>query len=418
MVTDRLSEDLASLRIARDEPPERASWTRPVVGAAVALAVVGGAYALGAPYVEAKLFRPVVEATEIAVVSPAQSSVEVTATGYVVAESKSKVGSKAQGRIARLLVKEGDVVEAGQLVAELDASDQESAIRTARARVKAARARVLLARATLEETRVQAERQKALADRHAAPKAIGDDLELRARALEASAHAAEADLASAEAEVDSLNVTLRDMRVLAPIAGRVIDKPTDVGEQVVPGQTPIVQIADFDSLVVEVDVPENRLYKVKAGTPCEVILDAYPDKRWRCAAKEIIPRVNRAKATVPVKVEFVGEGRSPGRTQAGGDVEILPDMAARVSFLSKALDAASVQERPHLVVPAAAVTERNGDKVVFVLDGDTARVTPVTLGPAIGGGFEVVRGPSTGTRVVKDPPGTLEDGQRVKERSP
>src|SRR5687768_8733605 len=105
-MSDQLSSDLASLRIQRDAPPERGKTLTYVV---VSLLVIGGAgvaYAIGVPYFEAKVFRPEVSASEIVVVSPAEGAVELTATGYVVAEKVSKVGAKVPGRIAAIHVKE------------------------------------------------------------------------------------------------------------------------------------------------------------------------------------------------------------------------------------------------------------------------------------------------------------------------
>jgi HlyD family secretion protein len=92
-------------------------------------------------------------------------------------------------------------------------------------------------------------------------------------------------------------------------------------------------------------------------------------------------------------------------------------MSARVSFLSKPVEAAQLQEKPKTVVPADALTERDGARVVFVLDGDNVRMKTVTLGPAFGDGFELVAGPEPGTKVIKSPPSTLSDGQKVKERT-
>jgi len=94
-----------------------------------------------------------------------------------------------------------------------------------------------------------------------------------------------------------------------------------------------------------------------------------------------------------------------------------PDMSARVSFLSRAMDEAQLQEKPKTIVPGSALVDRGGSKVLFVLEDGTVRMRNVTVGPEIGGGFEVMDGPSAGTRVVANPPETLVDGQRVKEKS-
>jgi multidrug efflux pump subunit AcrA (membrane-fusion protein) len=188
--------------------------------------------------------------------------------------------------------------------------------------------------------------------------------------------------------------------------GRIVGTPPQLGEMLLPGGVNVLSLVDFGSLVVEVDVPEARLALVKPGAPCEIVLDAFPDTRRRGKVKEITPRVNRSKATVVVKAEFV-------------DVPelVLPEMAARVAFLQKALDAAAMKEPPKNVVPGAAVTERAGRKVVFVVDGNRVRLEPVTLGPAIGDGFELKEGPAPGTKLVRNPPPVLEDGKSIKERT-
>ena len=97
--------------------------------------------------------------------------------------------------------------------------------------------------------------------------------------------------------------------------------------------------------------------------------------------------------------------------------DVLPDMSARINFLREELPEAAMKEPPRLVIPAEAVADRGGGKVVFVLDAGKVRMTPVTLGPALGGGFVVEAGPPAGTRLVKNPPARLADGQSVKEKN-
>src|SRR5262245_42095795 len=110
---DQLSSDLASLRIERDAPPGGPGGKTvfyAVFGVAL-IALLVGVYIVGAHYVEAKIFKPEVTVTEILVVSPAQSSVQLTSSGYVVAEVTSKVGAKVEGRISKIHVKEGSTVK-------------------------------------------------------------------------------------------------------------------------------------------------------------------------------------------------------------------------------------------------------------------------------------------------------------------
>jgi len=370
------------------------------------------AYVFGRPFLEAKFFKTEVDVSEIALVSPAQASVELSSSGYVVPQVRSQVGARIPGRVAKLMVKEGDRVEAGQVLIELERADQQAAIQSAKMRVAAARARVFTARAGAAEVRSQAAREHALVKQGAAPQARADDLTLRVASLDEQVKASEAEVGAAEAEIQSLKINLDHMTITAPISGTVLNKPPELGEVlgndfgIGTTTTGVIELADFDTLVVETDVPEGRLHLVKMGSPCEIVLDAYPTVRYRGEAIEIMPRVNRSKATVGVKVKFLDKTEN-----------VLPDMSARVSFLKNALEADQMKEKPKTIVPASAVTERAGNKVVFVIDNEKVKMRPVSLGVPFADGFELMQGPEPGTKVVKSPPSTLEDGQRIKERN-
>ncbi len=96
---------------------------------------------------------------------------------------------------------------------------------------------------------------------------------------------------------------------------------------------------------------------------------------------------------------------------------VLPEMAARVSLLQKALDPDQMKEPPKKVLPASAITERNGGKVAFLVENGKTHMIPVVLGAQMGtDAYELKEGPAPGTRVVKDPGPMLSDGQSVKEK--
>jgi len=130
---------------------------------------------------------------------------------------------------------------------------------------------------------------------------------------------------------------------------------------------------------------------------------------------------------VPVKVRFVdladgkpvpGGKPDPGEPAGARRPEILPDMAARVSFLTSTIDPKTLDTPPKLIVPSGAVVQRNGRDVVFVVDEGEVRMTPVVLGAAGGDGKELVTKLPAGTKVVLDPPADLGDGQKIKENKP
>ena len=404
-MNDTLSDDLASLRIRRDDPPPSRPWGRVLV----ALAVAGGLAFAGlrlAPSVEGRLFKTEVQVTEVSSVSPSQSSVDVTSTGYVIPQVVAKVGAKITGRVARVAVHEGEVVKSGQILFELDAADQKSAIASAQARVASARARVMASRANVAEIDMQHERQKKLVASGAVASATAEDLGARADALRAQVKASEAEVYAAQAEVDALGVGLKSTTIPSPIDGTALTKPAQVGDVVSPGAV-LVELADFATLLIETDVPEGRLHFVKAGGPVEIVLDAEPDRRFRGKVVEVSPRMNRAKATGTAKVAFVDAPSA-----------LRPDMSARVSFLARPLEEAQLREPAKVIIPATAIVDRSAGKGVFVIDaGGKVRLVGVVVGAPFGAGFELKEGPPPGTRVVNNPPPALADGQSIKERT-
>lgn len=406
-VADQLSSDLASLRINRDAPPAP-SVAKKLIVPLVLVAAIGAVGFLGWQRVQGELFKTEVRTTEVAMISPSQADVQVTATGYVIPQITSKVGSKVPGRLAKVLIKEGDTVKEGQVIAQLEDNDQRSQLAATSSRVGVAKARIATARAQLNELDQQIAREEGLVKSGAVGKANLDDMKMRRATLREAVSAAEAETTAANADVGFVGIGLKDRVIVAPISGRVVTKPATPGSFVggIGNPEPIAELVDFTSLMVEADVPEPRLHLVKMGGPCEIILDAYPNKRFRCEAASLGQRVNRSKATIMVKVKF----------DPNDDIsDVLPEMSARVSFLSQKITDAAKNEKPKKVVSSDAVVERNGTKVVFAVAEGKLHAIPVKVGGAVGSSVELLDGPPQGTKVVSKPTSETAEGQRIKE---
>lgn len=405
-MSDQLSSDLASLRISRDDHPPSSGWWRRIVVLAIFAAAVGAAWVYGMPLIEAKVLRSEIEVTQIVVITPSEAVAKLTSTGYVVPQRVSRVGAKMSGRIKEMRVHEGQVVEAGEVLAQLEAADQHAMLNTAKARVYTAKAQVQVAKAELDDAQQKARRERKLVQQGVGQVAAAEDLEFRVAAVQKQVGAAEAKVKAAQAEVNAIEVNIGYYTITAPTRGTVVAKPSQVGELVGVQAAALVELADFSSLMVETDVPEGRLHLVQLEDPCQIVLDAYPTRTYLGRVEQITPKINRAKATATVKVRFEG------------DVEhVLPGMAARVSFLSGEPDPALIDIPPKVIVPAGAIDERDGQRVVFVLEDDeTVHMQPVEIGEAIGSAFELIAGPQAGATVVRKPPATLEDGQKVRRK--
>lgn len=404
---DELSNDLASLKIDRSatKAAPRARRSRSWMGWVAVPVLLVATSSAAWPYLEARVFETKVRLTEVVRVSPTQSSTTLTSTGYVVPQVVSHVGAAVTGRIVRVPVREGDTVHTGDLLVELDPLDAERAVAAARSERMVTLARAATTRAELEEVRIQVHRQRRLVEQGSAARAALDDLEARARSLEAAVAAAEAEARSAASKVEVAISAAKQVRIVASTDGTVITEPPDVGGVAYP-ELELMQIADMRTLVVETDVPEARLGLVRIGGPCEIVLDAFPGRRFRGEAIEIGQRVDRARATVTVRVRFIDP------TDA-----VLADMAARVSFLDEPLTDEQLRTASTVVLPSEAVVTRSGQQSVFVFEDGIARRRSVRLGARVGGGYELLDGPAPGTRLVANPPATMADGQRIEERT-
>jgi RND family efflux transporter MFP subunit len=336
-----------------------------------------------------------VETAVVARVYPSQSFTLLSASGYVVAQRKAAVASKATGRLEWLGVEEGSPVKAGQVIARLENRD-------VAADNDLAAANVNNAKAELADARQNFERMKELRDKGYVAQAELDSADTRFKRAQAAVTGAEAALRAAEVAVE---YTL----IRAPFDAVVLTKNADIGDIVTPlgaaatAKAAVVTIADLSSLQVEVDVSESNLAKVRKGQPCEIQLDALPDDRFRGAVHMIVPTADRTKASVLVKVRFLDR-----------DPRILPEMSARVAFLERAV--AAQEQEPKTAVSPAAVVSRGSRSVVFVVNADRAAATPVALGPALGDVVEVTNGLRPGEKVVLNPPKKLKDGSKVKRK--
>ncbi|MFL5426495.1 MAG: efflux RND transporter periplasmic adaptor subunit [Myxococcales bacterium] len=405
-----VADELKSLRIEREERPSRLpGWATAAIAGVVVIAIFAVAWKVLAP----RIFVPEVETTAVSLVSPAQAQQLLVATGYVVPQRQANISPRIGGRVAKLFVEDGTVVKKGQLLAVLEDADFKAQVLQAKADVAAAKAREKRAEADLFEAQHAYDREKMVQSKGVSTPAALDQVTARLAGAKAQLEAARSETEAANARVEVARVNLENCYVRAPFDGRITQKLTDIGEIVfgalsagTGGRGGIASLADFSTLQVEADVSESQVAKLAPGTPAEIVLDAFPDRRYRGRVAEVRPRVDRAKATVTVKVAFVDEPR-----------DVLPDMGAKVTFLTKELDAAQAKAAPVAAVQSDAVVEQGENKVVWVVGANgEVRMAPVVTGAAMGGLVALREGPPAGTKVVRRPNGDLRPGMRVKEK--
>lgn len=350
-----------------------------------------------------------VETTSVSQVYPSQGVTVLNSSGYVTAQRKASVASKTTARLIWLGVEEGSRVREGEIIARLESDDVLAANDRAGATLKASQAEIERARSELDDASQNHERMKRLVAERIISQSDFDTAEARYKKAKAALDSSTWSAGASRAAVRESRAALEYTQLRAPFDAVVLTKNADIGDIVTPlgaaanAKASVVTVADLGSLLVETDVSESNVGKVTVGQPCEITLDALPGERFPAFVHMVVPTADRTKASVMVKVKF-----------RELDPRMLPEMSAKVAFLEREL--AEAERAPRVAVPAAAVAEREGRKLLFVVEQDVATAVPVDIGSKIGDFIELTSGPKPGARVVLSPPAALRSGTRVTVR--
>ncbi|RZI80007.1 MAG: efflux RND transporter periplasmic adaptor subunit [Rubrivivax sp.] len=373
---------------------------------AAALAVAGSAGA----YYFLNTRTTEVKTSSVVLSTPSQQYVQLTASGYVVAQRRAAVASKGSGRLLELHVREGSHVKKDDLIAKLDASDINAAVLGAEAVVHQAEANVQQAKVQLINARAELARTRGMETQGFVSPQLVETALNKNKAAFAAMTGAEAGLAQAQAQYRAQKVNQQYTEIRAPFDGVVLVKNANVGDIITPfssaagSQGAVVTMADMSTLEVEADVSEGNLSKTQINQPVEITLDALPSARFLGHVAGIVPTVDRAKATVMTKIQFDKL-----------DDRILPEMSAKVSFLSQKITAED--QKPVLAVPNNAIANRGGNSVVYKLksvDGaDVVEEVSIKPGRKLGELREVTGNIQSGDKLVIEPSSRLKTGSRV-----
>ena len=383
--------DLSSLKIDRSNKEEINSSKKYIfITLRIMLLIIVGYFVISSflgSSIEVKLTTAVLQ-------KPGQSSASLTASGYVVAQRKAAIASKGTGRLVYLEVVEGDKVSKNQIIGKLENTDIIPQIEEAKANLQLYNADLTSAENTFS-------REKELFNKGLSSQQVYDQAEANYNRLLAS-------IGIANARIKQYEVALENTLIRAPFDGTVLTKNAEVGEIVAPfggsttSKTAVVTIADMKSLLVEADVSESNIEKIKPDQDCEIILDAYPEKSYQGYVFKIVPTADRSKATVLVKVGFKNY-----------DSRVLPEMSAKVNFFTEKIDTKLAEQKPLLVIPYTAVRNTNGKVFVFKIESDKAKKIEIQIGQKFGDFVEVLRGLNNGDQIIDSITDKIKDGTEV-----
>jgi RND family efflux transporter MFP subunit len=382
------------------------SKTRVVIVAVMATGVLGGAFVVG--YLPRRHDRAVLEEQarvsdsallRVEVIAPKVGSSHhaLTLPATVQALQETVVYSRADGYVRRWLVDIGDVVESGQLLAELDTPELDQQLDQARAQLAQAVAAIVQAQANRDFSKTTVQRYQPLTQQGVTSQQDLDQRQAQAAVDEANVKVAQANVAAQEANIRRLGQLKGFARVLAPFAGRVTARTVEVGALVTAGNaSPLFKIATTDPARVFVQIPQDVAPSVHANLVAKVAVREFPNRTFDGTVTRASGELDAASRTMMTEI------RVPN-----ADAALLPGMYAQVS-----LDL----PYPHTVfeVPATAVmNDAKGMRVAIVTPGDLIQLVPIVVERDTGAAFEVSSGLNASDRVVKLASTALFDGRQV-----
>jgi len=375
--------------------PKASRGARYGVIATVAVALVVG-LALGiAPRLRAQTKREVAAqsiphpSVNVTNVARLKSSVQLALPGDVHAYEQTKIYARADGYLLKWHADIGAKVQAGQVLAEIDSPELDQELNQARAALAQAQANLVLARSSAERW------EGLLKDRAISQQEVDE----RTGALAARA----ADVKAAEAHVLRLENLASFKEVRAPFAGTITRRLVDTGALIRAGgnASALFELAQMDTLRIQVNVPQAYLRDIATGAPVQVRVAEYPDRVFAGTILRTSGSFDAGTRTMLTEIETPNR---EGALYPGIHVDVVLSLA---------------QSNPPIVVPATAlVTRSDGLQVAVVDEGDAIRLQKVQVGRDLGRTVEIVSGLKEGARIVTNPTDTLVEGALVTVSEP
>ncbi|QKC93330.1 efflux RND transporter periplasmic adaptor subunit [Mesorhizobium sp. NZP2298] len=302
--------------------------------------------------------------------------------GSVEPQVSADLAFRLLGRVVSRDVKVGDLVTKGTTIAALDPTALELAVQAAKAELSNAEAQFANAAASEE-------RQRQLLASANASQAVFDAAQQAREAAEASVERARASLAKSQEQ-------LGYARLFSDFDGVVTAVGAEVGQTVSAGQT-VVTVARSDLREAVIDIPDQLIGDLTAGTPFQVILQSLPTIHTEAKLREIAPQAEGSTRTRRVRLTLTDP---PQAFRLGSTIT-----ATRVTKVA-----------PTIELPMSALFEKNGSDKVWIVDPRTSSVSTrdIKIASRNGGTFTVAEGLEAGMRVVTAGVHSLSQGQKVR----
>jgi len=314
-----------------------------------------------------------------AYVTEASFSDNATFRGSVEAKNIVTIYSEADGKLVFSAIERGKVFRKGELIGSID-----KAIREANNQINSI---------GLDKAKLDYANAKTNANRYEALVKENNASEVEVENARLQLNAASLQLSTLQQQIHISKKQVGQTQIFAPASGIVIEKKANASDYVQPG-TPLGIIADLNTVIVKVFIPESYIPKIKAGNSVSLFADVYPNTVFSGTIKHIIPVANEAKA-FPVEIELFNN--KPHKLMAG--------MSMNVSFTAN-------KSITVLTIPRTSIVGDFSKPSVYRIDADKKpMITPIKIGRDFGTSVEVIEGLHKNEIVVTAGQSNIEKGK-------
>ncbi|OBW96276.1 efflux RND transporter periplasmic adaptor subunit [Gallibacterium anatis] len=350
--------------------------------------------------------------TETAKYSDIQQT--VVATGTVRSSNRVEVGARVSGKVEKILVKLGQKVKKGELIAELDSITQENTLNSAQAQLAAYKAQLVAAQTAYRVANSNFQRIAKLYKRKASSLDDYENAQNNLDSAKANVEQIQAQIKQSEIEVNTAATNLNYTKITSPIDGTVISIPVSVGQTVNANQTTptIIQVADLDTMLIKPEISEGDITKIKPGMKVQFTTLAEPDEIYQAEIASVDPAI-----TTLTDNEYSESVSDTNAIYYYANV-LVPNPEHKLQIGMTTQNTIITAQKQHvLVVPTLAIQKRNGQNSVQILDGDKVVEKVIQIGLHDDINTEILSGLNEGDNVILSQ-SSANEAASVKVRTP
>lgn len=350
--------------------------------------------------------------TETAKYSDIQQT--VVATGTVRSSNRVEVGARVSGKVEKILVKLGQKVKKGELIAELDSITQENTLNSSQAQLAAYKAQLVAAQTAYRVANSNFQRIVKLYKRKASSLDDYENAQNNLDSAKANVEQIQAQIKQSEIEVNTAATNLNYTKITSPIDGTVISIPVSVGQTVNANQTTptIIQVADLDTMLIKPEISEGDITKIKSGMKVQFTTLAEPDEIYQAEIASVDPAL-----TTLTDNEYSESVSDTNAIYYYANV-LVPNPEHKLQIGMTTQNTIITAQKQHvLVVPTLAIQKRNGQNSVQILDGDKVVEKVVQIGLHDDINTEILSGLNEGDNVILSQ-SSANEAASVKVRTP